>query len=117
MLGIGQCRRRPFHPLSIDQSLSRWKRGCVPVTVTAWLESGNNFLAQEIKRAYNDNVHSGHSRLVHVCIHRREGRPSGSPLQSRRAYMDEAHDGAKHVHVDLARVMYVESCFLEALEP
>jgi hypothetical protein len=44
---------------------------------------------------------SGHSRWVHVCIHRWEGRPAGSPLQSRRAYLDEAHDGAKHVRCDL----------------
>jgi hypothetical protein len=45
---------------------------------------------------------SGHNRLVHVCIHHLEGRPTGSPLlQSRRAYLDAEHDGANPVYVDL----------------
>jgi hypothetical protein len=44
---------------------------------------------------------SGHSGLIHMCIHHWEGRPAGSPLQSRRADLDEVHDGANHVRFDL----------------
>jgi hypothetical protein len=47
-------------------------------------------LTREHQVCHRETAQSGHSRWVHVCIHRR-----------RRDYLDEAHDGAKHVRFDI----------------